>query len=179
GPMLPDLILDTPPPSPLRWAHSNHFTFPEKLDQKDLPITAKSLLPPGPYFPPPTHTSLPPTHSNTDDENTSMTTMSVELIQAVRRQILAEPDIKVPLIHQLPQLNWNVPLPTHVRTPKQESQCSQQNTEEENTWRTVGIDLRSIADKFYLDYVLVRGKRRHSNSGINLLVLKSWCSLFF
>ncbi|CAL4180088.1 unnamed protein product [Meganyctiphanes norvegica] len=172
GPMLPDLILDTPPPSPLRRAHSYHFIFPEKSYQTDLPPTPTSSLLPSQYsLPPPTPTSLPPTPSTAGDEDHSVPTMSVERIQAVRRQILADPEARVPPLHHLPQLTWDVPLPSHVRSPQPLLQIPQQQTEEQRTCRTVGDDLRRIADKFHLDHAMVRRKRSHnSRNGMDIVI---------
>ncbi|CAL4068228.1 unnamed protein product [Meganyctiphanes norvegica] len=169
GPMLPDLILDTPPPSPLRRAHSYHFTFPEKSTHKDWPHTPTPYLSSSLYSFPPTPTSLPPTPSTAGDEDLSVSPMSVERLQAVRRQILADPIAhRVPLPHNLPQLTWDVPLPSRTRSPQQELQIRQQETEEQRTCRTVGDDLRRVADKFHLDHAMVQRKNRGRNFGKNL-----------
>ncbi|CAL4124621.1 unnamed protein product [Meganyctiphanes norvegica] len=172
GPMLPDLILDTPPPSPLRRAHSYHFIFPEKSTHKELPPTPTSSLPPSPHSLPPTPTSLPPTPSTADNEELVVPTMSVERLRAVRRQILADPEARIPPgPHHLPQLTWDVPLPSRARSPQQESQLPQQETEEQRTWRTAGGDLRRIADKFHLDHALIRQKNRSHNSSNSMEIV--------
>ncbi|CAL4068062.1 unnamed protein product, partial [Meganyctiphanes norvegica] len=165
GPMLPDLILDTPPPSPLRRAHSYHFTFPENSPHTDFPLTPTSSLPSLPSSPfslPPTPSSLPPTPSTVNNELVEPM-VSVEHIQAVRRKILADPEDRIPSTH-LPQLTWDVPLPSHIRRSLPQPPIPQQETEEKKTQRAVGDDLRRIADKFHLDHVLVQWKSFSSNN---------------
>lgn len=186
-PALPDVILsNTPPPSPLRRAHSYHSFFPEKSRTQ----TTTPLPPPSLETPPAT-----PTARLEDGRNGPARTSSVdrlmngeesvktglEHIQEVRRRVQNDPH------HQqdLPQLSWALPSPHHHPqrqvergSSEDERESNQRETgnvqrgeaeEEQERWRRVGGDLRKIADQFQQKHDKVETKSKDEES-LNLAV---------
>lgn len=157
-PPLPDVILsNTPPPSPLRRAHSYLSFFPEKPTHA---LPTPPLAPPALDTPPLTPSE---THARA---------ASVEHIQEVRRRLQNNhPEPQSP--HTLPQLSW--PLPRPQEEGSQEEREGNQGAEgergdDERRWRMVGRDLQKIADEFQLHHGKVGVKRESEEETLNLSV---------
>lgn len=177
---LPDVILsNTPPPSPLRRAHSYLTLFPEKpCDQP----TSSTLLQPDldvPNSSPEGEKSVPTRTAGVGefmDEEEKVRT-GLEHIEEVRRRLRSSP-IQPHLY--LPKLSWPLPQLNHSlqnigegksndedkrdqrerEIKKGESKNNEEKRsvhgpmdkgQEQRRWQIVGGDLRKIADQFQLD----------------------------
>ncbi|XP_063595106.1 uncharacterized protein LOC134772030 [Penaeus indicus] len=177
---LPDVILsNTPPPSPLRRAHSYHFLFPEESPAPPAARSNKSSWAP-PRRP-------PPARAQEEPQERDALRAGLGHIQEVRRTLLREEPPRAhhaPLPHDLPQLSWAVPrlqqasstssLP-HARTcahdggPGGERARAEGLTEQERRWKHIGQDLRKLADQFTLDHAKV-GTKQDEEAPLSLSV---------
>ncbi|KAK7072873.1 hypothetical protein SK128_018981 [Halocaridina rubra] len=187
-PPLPDVILsNTPPPSPLRRAHSYHFLFPEKTEGTQGRVTTSALQRSFSFLPTPPPTPLSPqgeahrgsicsTAGDNDREVNNVRT-GLSHIQEVRRK-LPDPPAHFQPHEPLPQLTWEVPAiqrsrrveyssanqPTRNReSPDGSSKKAEKSgmvKEEGDRLRQIGNDLRRIADQFQLDNGKVSKKRQ-------------------
>ncbi|XP_042890460.1 uncharacterized protein LOC122265298 [Penaeus japonicus] len=179
---LPDVILsNTPPPSPLRRAHSYHFLFPEEAAPPPTRSNKSSWVPP--RRPPP----APRDPQQQQPQEGDALRTGLGHIQEVRRTILREerPHPHYPHhSHDLPQLSWDVPrlhqasstssLP-HARTyahedaPVREGGRTEGLTEQQRRWKHIGQDLRKLADQFTLDHAKV-GTKQNDEAPLSLSV---------
>nr|XP_053631421.1 uncharacterized protein LOC128687882 [Cherax quadricarinatus] len=185
---LPDVILsNTPPPSPLRRAHSYLSFFPEKtihtLSTSNLALDT----------PPPTPTPEACRSTRTRaasfgnlvnwEENLKV---GLKHIREVRRRLHSEHPQHNPQ-HSLPQLSWPLPRPhrcpntphhrpnipphhpNHFYYSQGQGESTQGEREEEDRCRKAGRELRKIADNFQLNSAKVATKRSNDAS-FNLAV---------
>ncbi|XP_069995075.1 uncharacterized protein [Penaeus vannamei] len=172
---LPDVILsNTPPPSPLRRAHSYHFLFPEEATAAPAARSNKPSWAP-PRRPPPARAQEEPQEE--PQERAALAT-GLGHIQEVRRTLLREEPPRAhhaPLFpHELPQLSWAVPrlqqasstgslaharARAHDGGPGGERARAEGASEQQRRWKHIGQDLRKLADQFTLDHAKVGSKQ--------------------